>query len=174
MIDTLRLMQLVDRVGSSTSLDEACRAIVQSSALGHPFDAASLLVRDHSGLLYERGRHQLPGSPEDFAALSLTFPTPLALALARPRSSIISLESAQALHPEISYPLESSPFASVWLLPLVTMSEPFAVLMAFSAQADKPTLEVSHERLLASGVKLAVRQNSWRFSNQPSPSVLAG
>lgn len=168
-------MQLADRVGASTNLDDACRAVVSSGALGQPFDAASLLVRDHAGLLYERGRHQLPGSPDDFASLSLTFPTPLALALASPRSSVIALESAHALHPEISYPLESSPFASVWLLPLLSAKEPFAVLMAFSCSpAEQPALEINHEQLLASGMKLAIRQNSWRFSNQPSHSRLAG
>lgn len=175
MIDTLQLMRLVDKLGHSTHLDDVCRLVVSSNLLGYPLDAASLLVRDDQGILHERGRHQLPGSPADFACLDLTFPTPLALALASPRSSTVTLGSAHSLHPDIAYPLESSPFASVGLLPLSWAREPIGVLMAFSRPGAVPAaLEMSHEKLLASGLTLAIRQNSWRYSNQPAHTRLAG
>ncbi|MEX2441568.1 MAG: GAF domain-containing protein [Pontimonas sp.] len=175
MIDTLLLMRLVDKLGQSTHLDDVCRLVVSSKALGYPLAAASLLVRDDQGVLQERGRYQLPGSPADFANLALTFPTPLALALASPQSSTVTLGAAHSLHPDISYPLESSPFASVWLLPLSSAGEPIGVLMAFSPpRAVPPALEISHEKLLASGLTLAVRQNSWRYRSQPTHPRLAG
>ncbi len=174
MSDTLQIMQLVDQMGRSRSLDDVCRLVAASRALGHTLDAASVLVCDDDGVLQERGRHLVPGSPADFSHLELTFPTPLALALARPGSSALPIDASNVLHPNISVALHSSGFAGVWMLPLSLSHEPFALFLGFSQSLTTlPTLSRHHEELFASGLKLAIRHHSWRQGASTHPPRLA-
>lgn len=174
MTDTLRVMQLIDQLGTSRNLDEVCALLTSSPALGQRIDGASLLLLEDN-TLNEHGRAHMPGAPADFSRLRLSFPTPLALALASPQATSYALNSTDTLHPDISSPLETSGFASVWMLPLTSRLEPFALLMAFSRQAaEKPVIAPSHEKLLASSVKLAIRHTKWRVDRQSDHPRLAG
>jgi hypothetical protein len=174
MSDTLQIMQLVDQMGRGRSLDDVCRLVIASRAVGHTLDAASILVCNDDGVLQERGRHLVPGSPADFSQLELTFPTPLALALARPGSSTFPIDASNVLHPDISFPLHASGFAGVWMLPLSLSHEPFALFLGFSQSLTKlPTLSRHHEELFSSALKLAIRHHSWRQGATTHPPRLA-
>ena len=169
MTDTLRMMEVVDSLGQVSDLEGACRVLASSPALGRPFHAASLALVDDHATLSEMARFNVPGLPQDFWGIRLWVESMLSNMLVTNQPTLLHRGLFHALHPDIGHDWSSSPFESLWVLPVAERGVPYGALLMFSKEIlPSVDLDESHRDMLTTSLKLVLRSHEWRHGLQPT------
>lgn len=149
MADTLRLMQLVESMGTARGLNELCRVVAQSSAWPQRFHSVVVGAYEPDGSLIEAGRFDVPGEPgSGYRELPHLSDIPDTFHTA-PRGVIVSLPGN-----------EFSSEMSCWIVPIRSHGTPFGLLACWTPETiSSLPLAESQEHLVSTGVKLGLRQH---------------
>ena len=149
MADTLRLMQLVDAMGTARDLNELCRVVAQSTAWPQRFHSVVVGAYQPDEGLVEVGRFDLPGEPgSGYRTLPRLSDIPSAFQKA-PSGVVVALPAN-----------EFASETSCWVVPIRSHGDRFGLLACW-AHEDVTSLPVAEaqEHLVATGVKLGLRQH---------------
>jgi len=146
MTDPMRPLRVLDALGRARTLEHAAQVLISLPLFAEPFRGAAIATQRAGGAVIVQAHATDPATPSPLSDDNLWEARDLRAALAREKSSVLSVSDGQAVH------------GFLWVLPARMSSDVIGVVAGWSESALPPAgLGSAADTVLTAGAKRLLR-----------------